>query len=76
MRLSDVIKQLAKNGINKIGTWKFRNRNGITLGDPAKYFPYPTGPRYQIDTTEDPDPDLEKEEIKAIERRFNIDVMM
>lgn len=70
MRLSEVIKRLSKFGFNKVGTWKFRGRSGITLGDPTKYFPYPAGPRYQIDTTEETDPELEEEEIRAIERRF------
>ena len=76
MRLGDVIAKLSKGGVVKIGTWEIRRRKGITLGDPTKYFPHPTGPRYTIDTTDNPDPELTEEEVKAIERRFNIDVMM
>jgi hypothetical protein len=71
MLLSEVVRRLAKNGIGKVGTWKFRGRNGITLGDPSKYFPYAVGPQYPVDTTESADPDLTEEEISAIERRFS-----
>jgi hypothetical protein len=70
MRLSEAIKRLSKQGFNKIGTWKLRGRNGITLGDPTKYFPYQVGPQYVIDTTEESDPELTDEEVLAIERRF------
>jgi hypothetical protein len=76
MRLAEVLKQLAKNGIRNIGTWRIKGRNGITLGDPAKYFPHPPGPRYQMDTTDGDDPDLDEEELQAIRRRFNCEFMM
>jgi hypothetical protein len=75
MRLGDVIAELSKGGVAKIGTWEIRGRKGITLGDPTKYFPYPTGPRYTIDTTDGPDPELTEEEVKAIERRFGIPLL-
>ena len=72
MRLSEALKRLARNGVGKVGTWKFRGRSGITLGDPTKYFPYPVGPQYPIDTTDESDPQLTDEEVKAIERRFGL----
>jgi hypothetical protein len=70
MHLSEVLGRLAARGIGKVGTWKFQGRSGITLGDPSKFFPHPTGPQYPIDTTENSDPVLTTEEIKALERRF------
>jgi len=70
MRLDELLNQASKRGIGKVGTWEIRGRNGITLGDPTKSFPNPTGPRYQIDTTDGPNPELTAEEIAAIERRF------
>ena len=75
MLLSEVVKALAKNGIGKVGTWKLRGRNGVTLGDPSKYFPYPVGPQYTVDTTESTDPNLTEEEVKAIERRFGCSLL-
>jgi hypothetical protein len=66
MLLSEVLNRLVKRGIGRVSTWKIRGRKGITLGDPSKYFPYPTGPQYTIDTTDDEDPDLTAEEIEAI----------
>jgi len=71
MRLNEVLKRLAKKGIYKIGTWKFRGRHGITLGDPERYFPFYPGPRYPVDTTDGPNRELKHEEIAAIERRFD-----
>jgi hypothetical protein len=71
MQLSAVIQRLSKHGFNKVGTWKFRGRSGITLGDPSKFFPYQVGPQYPVDTTDNPDPELTDEEVKAIERRFS-----
>lgn len=70
MRLNEVLDSLAKRGIGKVGTWEFRGRRGITLGNPSKYFPNPTGPQYQIDTTGGDNPELDPEEVAAIERRF------
>jgi hypothetical protein len=70
MHLSELLAILSKRGIAQVGTWKFRGKSGITLGDPSKYFPHPTGPQYPIETTDDKDPELTSEEIKAIERRF------
>jgi hypothetical protein len=70
MRLQEALTQLSKIGIGQVGTWKFRGKNGVTLGDHTKYFPYQVGPQYSIETTENSDPDLCEEEIKAIERRF------
>jgi len=75
MLLSEVVKLLAKNGIGKVGTWKLRGRNGITLGDPSKYFPYATGPQYQVDTTDGADPELVEDEVKGIERRFSCSLL-
>jgi hypothetical protein len=72
MLLSDLLGRLSHSGIGKVGTWKIRGRSGITLGDPSKYSPYPTGPQYPVDTTENPDPELTDEEVKAIERRFGL----
>lgn len=71
MRLKEALVQLSKIGIGQVGTWKLRERNGITLGDPTKYFPYQVGPQYTVDATESSDPDLCEEEIKGIERRFS-----
>lgn len=71
MRLNDALLQLTKIGIGKVNTWKLYEKSGITLGDPTKYFPYQTGPQYPIETTKDSNPDLDEEEIKGIERRFN-----
>jgi len=70
MRLKEALAQLSKIGIGQVGTWKLRNKSGITLGDPTKYFPYQVGPQYQVETTDNSDPDLCEEEIKGIERRF------
>ena len=74
MRLTQVLTRLGKHNYGKVGTWEFRGRHGITLGDPSKYFPYQTGPRYPVDTTDAEDPDLTDEEVKAIERRFNVNL--
>ncbi|HUY13065.1 MAG TPA: hypothetical protein VMX16_05440 [Terriglobia bacterium] len=70
MRLNQLLCQLREKGIGKTGTWEIRGRRGITIGDPAKYFPYQTGPVYQFDLTDDPNPELTPEEAAAIERRF------
>jgi len=75
MRLSQVLTRLAKLGFGKVGTWELRGRRGITLGDPSKYFPYPTGARYPVDTSDAEDPELTDEEVKAIERRFNVSLL-
>lgn len=70
MLLSEVVASLKKHNIGKVGTWKIHDREGITLGDPSKYFPYQVGAQYLVDTSESDDPDLTVEEVKAIERRF------
>jgi hypothetical protein len=70
MRLNEVLAALGKRGISIVGTWKLRDKTGITIGDPNKYFPHPTGPQYPIETTNEKNPELTDEEIKAIERRF------
>jgi len=72
MRLSEVLAKLSQQGLGQVGTWKVRGASGITLGDPKKYFPHPTGPQYTIETTGNQDPELTEEEIKAIERRFGV----
>lgn len=74
MRLDQVLAQLSKRGFRKIGTWTIKGRTGITIGDPEKYFPYAVGPRYQIDLTDDQNPELTIEELLAIERRFGVDL--
>jgi len=71
MRLKEALAQLSKIGIGPVGTWKLYGKTGITLGDPSKYFPSQVGPQYPIETTTDTNPDLDEEEIKGIERRFN-----
>jgi hypothetical protein len=71
MRLKEALAQLSKIGIQQVGTWKLRDKSGITLGDPTKYFPYQTGPQYPVETSADANPDLDEEEIRGIERRFN-----
>jgi hypothetical protein len=70
MRLNQVLAKLRERGIGKVGTWEIRDRVGITIGDPSKYFPHPTGPQYPVDTTGEPNPDLTPDEVEAIERRF------
>ena len=70
MRLNEVLDGFAKRGIAKVGTWELGERRGITLGDPTKYFPYYTGPQYQIDTTDGDNPELTPDEVAALERRF------
>ena len=65
------MEELPKRGICEVGDWKFRGRKGITLGDPTKYFPYPVGPQYPVDTTESNDPELTDDEVSAIRRRFD-----
>lgn len=64
------MEELLKRGISEVGTWKFRGRKGITLGDPTKNFPYAVGPQYPVDTTESNDPELTDEEVLTIRRRF------
>jgi hypothetical protein len=73
MRLNEVLEILRSRGLGKVGTWEFRGRKGIYLGDPKKYFPHPTGPQYPVDTTDEDDPDLAQEEVDAIMRRFDGD---
>jgi hypothetical protein len=73
MRLREVIDILRSRGLDVSGSWEFRGRRGIYLGDPKKHFPFPAGPEYSIDTTDDDDPELTPEELHAIARRFNIE---
>lgn len=68
--LSDVLEILRSRGFDVVGSWEFRGRRAVILGDPKKYFPYPAGPQYSIDITDDEDPELTGEEILAIKRRF------
>jgi hypothetical protein len=65
-----MLAELAQRGIFDVGTWKYRGRRGITLGDPNTCFPQHVGPRYQIDITDGGDPELTDEEVLAIRRRF------
>ena len=70
MRLKEALGCLAKRRIGIVGTWEIQGKKGITLGDPSKFFPHPSGPRYQIETTDDQNPELTQDEIDALERRF------
>ncbi|HYN16023.1 MAG TPA: hypothetical protein VES66_09595 [Terriglobales bacterium] len=70
MRLSELLPELNKRGITVVNKWELRKRKGITLGDPLKYFPHPSGPQYPIDVTASEDPDLTDDEVAAIRRRF------
>jgi hypothetical protein len=70
MLLSVVLENLNKRGISVVGDWEIHDRHGLTIGDPKKYFPYPTGPQYSVDTTEGDNPDLTDEEVESIKRRF------
>ena len=50
-RLNDVLAPLKeKKGVDIIGTWCLKGRNGITLAHPNSVFPH-GGPRYRVDTT-------------------------
>jgi hypothetical protein len=78
MLLSKLIKdQLLKIGVGIVNSWEMPDgRRGVLVGDPRKYFPHPSGPQYPIDlTNRDEDPDLTEEEVKAIRRRFNLDII-
>lgn len=70
MYLSEVLQSLSKIGFSKVSSWELKGRKGITLGDPSMAFPNSVGPRYQIDLTENQNPNLSDEEVAAIERRF------
>lgn len=72
MRLSELLPELQQRQITIIGTWQIRGKKGVTLGDPQKFFPHPTGPQYPIETTNNDDPDLTDAEVKAIRRRFDL----
>lgn len=72
MKLSELMPELSKIGIGPVGSWEMRGKKGITLGDPKKYFPYPTGPQIPIDCTRTNDPDLTDEEVRTVRRRFGI----
>jgi hypothetical protein len=70
VRLSELLAELQAIGIGKVGTWQINGREGITLGDPLRYFPYATGPQYPVDCTADTNPFIVEEEVAAIRRRF------
>ncbi|HKW76558.1 MAG TPA: hypothetical protein VJN64_13600 [Terriglobales bacterium] len=76
MRLQALLTEFKNRGL-KVGIvnrWEQSGRNGVTLGDPDKFFPYPSGPLYPIDTTgRSDDPELSAEEVKAIRRRFGVE---
>ena len=73
MRLSELLPELQVVGIGIVGRWEIRGKRGLTLGDPLKYFPYPSGPQYPIDCTREDDPDLSETETRRIRKRFGIE---
>jgi len=73
VHLGDLLAELSHVGIGIVGVWEINRRRGITLGNPAKSFPNPTGPQIPIDlTARGNDPHLTDEEADAIRRRFGI----
>jgi len=73
MRLTEFLPELGEIGIGIVGRWEDgHGKKGLTLGNPLKYFPYPTGPQYPVDCTKEDDPDLSTTEISIIRRRFGI----
>ena len=73
MRLTELLPELQQVGIGIVGRWEMPPaRKGITLGDPLKYFPYPSGPQYPVDCSKGNDPDLTETEVSVIRRRFGI----
>jgi hypothetical protein len=73
MRLNVLLAELAQIKIAVVGTWELNNRTGIILGDPSKYFPYPTGPQYPLDlTNRGKDAELTQAEVDGIRRRFGL----
>jgi hypothetical protein len=75
MRLTELLPELQEVGIGIVGRWEHpeKNKKGLTLGDPLKYFPYVTGPQYPVDCTREDDPDLSATEVSIIRRRFGIE---
>ena len=72
MQLSKLLPELQQIGIGIVGRWEGNGKRGLTLGDPLKYFPYPSGPQYPIDCTREDDPDLSTTEVRRIRNRFGI----
>jgi len=72
MRLSELLPELRQVGIDVVGTWQIAGKKGVTLGDPKKFFPHPTGPQYPINCTKENDPDLTPKEVTILRRRFGI----
>jgi hypothetical protein len=72
MRLTELLPELQKVGIGVVGTWEMRGRKGVTLGDPQKYFPFPTGPQYPVDCTKTKDPDIPESVVDVIRRHFGM----
>lgn len=73
MRLSELLLKFRQSGIGIVGTWELSPRKGITLGDPLRCFPRYTGPQVPIDCTDDEDPELPTEQVKALHRKFGIE---
>jgi hypothetical protein len=72
MLLSKMLPELREVGIAIVGTWEINGKRGVTLGDPKKFFPHPTGPQYPVDCTKTKDPDLTPTEVSRIRFRFGI----
>jgi hypothetical protein len=72
MRVSELLPELNEVGIGIVSRWEGNGKKGLTLGDPLKYFPYPSGPQYPIDCTRENDPDLTETEVRIIRHRFGI----
>jgi len=72
MRLSELLEELRQVKVGVVGRWELHGKRGLMLGDPEKYFPYPTGPQYPVDCTRDQNPELSSAEVAAIRRRFGI----
>jgi hypothetical protein len=72
MRLLELLDELKEIGIGVVGNWEMRGRRVVILGNPQKYFPYPTGPQYPVDITQDRNPELTEQEASAIRRRFGV----
>jgi hypothetical protein len=72
MYLHDLLHELQNVGITVVGKWEMYSKKGVTLGDPKKSFPNPTGPQYQVNVTDTDNPDLTDLEVRTIRRRFGI----
>jgi hypothetical protein len=73
MRLTDLLPELQEVGIGIVARWEMTGKKGLTLGNPLKYFPHPSGPQYPIDCTKENNPDLTPTEVSAIRRKFGIE---